>query len=108
MHCDVPQTLSDKHKRLNQCCRCGQAGHYWVKCPSATRVVSSSRINRKGGAGEAGHEATQVPKSRHIEASPKPAVKQLVNEVRRLLPPDLDILELNTNMDNQVRSILKR
>ena len=36
MHRDIPQTLIDKRKRLNQCSRCGQAGHYWAKCPSAT------------------------------------------------------------------------
>ena len=69
MHCDIPQTLMDKRKRLNQCSPCGQAGHYWAKCPSATPVVASSRMNRKRGAGEAGYEATQVPKSRGIEAA---------------------------------------
>jgi len=99
MHHDIPQTLIDKRKRLNQCSRCGQAGHYWAKCPSATPVVASSRINRKRGAGEAGYEATQVPKSRRIEAAPKPAVKQVVAEVRGSPPPDLDILEIDTDMD---------
>ena len=44
MHRDIPQTLIDKHKRLNQCSRCGQASHYWAKCPSATPVVASSPI----------------------------------------------------------------
>jgi len=44
MHRDIPQTLIDKRKRLNQCLRCEQAGHYWAKCPSATPVVASSRI----------------------------------------------------------------
>ena len=53
MHRDIPQTLIDKRKQLNQCSRCGQAGHYWAKCPSATPVVASSRINRKRGAAEA-------------------------------------------------------
>jgi len=62
MHRDIPQTLIDKHKRLNQCSRCGQANHYWAKCPSATPVVASSRITRKRGAGEAAYEAIQVPK----------------------------------------------
>jgi len=28
MHRNVPQTLIDKRKRLNQCSRCGQDGHY--------------------------------------------------------------------------------
>jgi len=81
MHRDIPQTLIDKRK-LNQCSRCGQAGHYWAKCPSRTLVVASSRITRKRGACEAGHKATQVPKLRRIEAAPKAAVKQVVAEVR--------------------------
>jgi len=99
MHCDTTQTLIDKRKWLNQCSRCEQAGHYWAKFSSATPVVASSRINRKRGAGEAGYEATQVPKSHRIEAAPKPAVKQVVAEVRRSPPPDLDILEIDTDMD---------
>jgi len=99
MHRDIPQTLIDKRKWLNQCSRGGQAGHYWAKCPSATPVVASSRINRKRSACEAGYEATQVPKSRRIEAAPKPAVKQVVAEVRVSPPSDLDILEIDTNMD---------
>jgi len=99
MHRDIPQTLIDKGKRLNQCSRCGLAGHYWPKCPSATLVVASSGINRKRGAGEAGYEATQVPKSGRLEAAPKPAVKQVVAEVRGSPPPDLDILEIDTHMD---------
>jgi len=45
MHRDIPQTLIDKRKRLNQCSRCGQVGHYWAKCTSPTPVVASSRIN---------------------------------------------------------------
>ena len=98
-HRDIPQTLSDKCQRLNQCSRCGQANHYWAKCPLATPVVASSRINRKRGSGEAGYEANQVPKSRRIEAAPKPAVKQVVAEVRGSPPPDLDIFEIDTDMD---------
>jgi len=41
MHRNVPQTLIDKHKRLNQCSRCGQHSHYWAKGPSAAPVVVS-------------------------------------------------------------------
>jgi len=99
MHRDIPQTLIDKRKRLNQCSQCGQACHYWAKCPSATPVVASSRINWKRGAGEAGYEATQVLKSSRIEVAPKPAVKQVVAEVCGSPPPDLDILEIYTDMD---------
>jgi len=99
MHRDIPQTLIDKRKRLNQCSQCRQAGHYWAKCPSTTPVVAPSRINRKRGAGEAGYEATQVPKSRRIEAAPKPAVKQVVADVPGSPPPDLDNLEIDTDMD---------
>ena len=96
---DIPQTLIDKGKWLNQYSRCGQAGHDWAKFPSATPVVASSRINRKWGAGEAGCEATQVLKSRRIEAAPKRTVKQVVAEVRGSPPPHLDILEIDTEMD---------
>ena len=99
MHRDIPQTLIDKRKLLNQCSQCGQASHYWAKCPSATPVVACSRINRKIAAGEAGYEATQVAKSHRIDATPKPAVKQVLAEVRGSPPPDLDILEIDTDMD---------
>jgi len=99
MHRDIPQTLIHKRKRLNQCSRCGQAGQYWAKCPSATPVVASSRITRKRGAGEAGYEATQAAKNRRIEAAPKPAVKQVVAEVRGSPPGDLDILEIDNDID---------
>ena len=85
---------------MNQCSRCGQDGHYWAKYPSAAPVVASSHIRRKRSGGEAGHEATQVPKTRRIEAAPKPAVKQVVAELHGLSPPDLDILEVDTNTDD--------
>jgi len=99
MHREIPPDLIDKGKRLNQCFRCGQAGDYWAKCCSSTPVVASSRINRKGGAGKAGYKATQGPKSPRLEAALNPAVKQVVAEVRGSPPPDLDILEIDTNMD---------
>jgi len=44
---NVPQTLIDKRKRLNQCSSCGQDSHYWAKCPLAAPVVASSHIRRK-------------------------------------------------------------
>jgi len=47
MHWNMPQTLIDKHKWLNQCSRCGQDGYYWAKCPSAAPVVASSHLRRK-------------------------------------------------------------
>jgi len=100
MHWNVPQTLIDKRKWLNQCSRCGHDGHDWAKCLSAAPVVASSHIRRKRSAGEAEHEATQVPKSRHIEAGPKPAVKQVVAELHGSPPPDLDTLEVDTDMDD--------
>jgi len=100
MHRNVPQPLIDRRKWLNQCSRCGQDGHDWAKCPSTAPVVASSYIWRKRSAGEAGYEATQVPKSRRIEAAPKPAVKQVVAERRGSPPLDLDILEVDTDMDD--------
>jgi len=100
MHQNVPQPLIYKHKPLNQCCCCGQHGYYWAKCPSATPVIASSQLSPKRGAGEAGHEATQVPKSRPIKAASKPAVKQVVAELRGSPPPYLDILEVDTDMDD--------
>ena len=98
MHRDIPQTPIDKQKRLNQCSQCGQAGHICAKWPSGTQVVASSRMHRKPGAGEGKYKATQVLKSRRIETGPKPAVKQVVAEVRRSPPPDLHILEIDTIM----------
>jgi len=106
MHRNVPQTLIDKRKRLNQWSNCGQDGHSWAKCPSAAPVVTSSHIRRKRTAGEAGYKATQVPKSRRIEAAPKSAVKEVVAELRGSSPPDLDILEVDTAMGVQVSFIL--
>jgi len=106
MHRNVPQTQIDKRKRLNQCSCCGQDGHYWAQCLSAVPVVASSHIRRKRRAGEARHEATQAPKSRRIEAAPKPTVKQVVTELRRSPPLDLDILEVDTNTDDKVSFIL--
>jgi len=100
MHWNVPQSLIQKRKRLNQYSRCGQDGHYWAKCPSAGPVVACSHLRRKRGAGVAGHEATQVPKLRRIEVAPKPAVKQVVAQLRGSHPPDLDILEVDTDMDD--------
>jgi len=100
MHRNVPQTLIEKHKWLNQYSHCGQDGHYRVQCPSAAPVVASSHIRRKRSSGGAGHEATQVPKSRQIEPAPKPAVKQVVAELRGSPPPDLDILGVETYMDH--------
>jgi len=40
MHRDIPETLIDKRKQLNQCSRYGQTSHNWAKCPSATPVVA--------------------------------------------------------------------
>jgi len=100
MHRNVPQTLIDKPKRLNHCSRCGQDGHYCAKCPSEAPVVASSHIRRKRTAGEAGYEATQVPKARRIEPAPKPAVKQVVAELHGSPPLELDILEVHTDMDD--------
>jgi len=100
MHQNVPQTLIDKRKQLNQYSRCGQNHQYWVKCPSAVLVVAFSPLSRKRDAGESGHKATQVPKSRRIEAAPKPYVKQVVDELSGSHPPDLDILMVDTDMND--------
>jgi len=45
---------------------------------------------------------TKPPKSPNRDAlktAPKPAVKQVVADVRGSPPPDLDILEIDTDMD---------
>ena len=60
----------------------------------------SLRLSQNLGAGEAGHEASQVPKSTRIEAAPKPAVKKVVTELHGSSPPVLDILQVDTNMDD--------
>jgi len=100
MYRNVPQTLIDKRKRLNQCSRCGQDGHHWAKCPSAVPGVVSSHNRWKRCAAEAAHEATHLPNLRPIEAAPNPAVKQVVAELHESPPLDLDILEVHTDMDD--------
>ena len=97
MHRSVPQTLIDKHKRLNQCSRCGQEGHFWRKCPATTPVVASARVNRKRNAEDNSSQAAKVPKTRRIEAAPTPAVKQVTTELRGSPPPA--ILEMDTDVD---------
>jgi len=41
MYCNVPHTLIDKRKRLNQCSRCAQDGHCWTNCLSAASLIAS-------------------------------------------------------------------
>jgi hypothetical protein len=100
MHRSVPQTLIDKRKRLGQCSRCGQEGHYWRKCPSASPVVASIRASRRRTPFEAGFKDPPVQKRRRIEAAPAPAVQQVVTELRGSPPVDLDILEVDTDMED--------
>ena len=71
-----------------------------MKCISSAPVVASSYLKRKQGAGEGRHEVTPVPKSRCIEAAPKPAVKHVIAELSGSPAPDLDILEVDTDMDD--------
>jgi hypothetical protein len=98
MHRNVPQTLIDKRKRLNQCSRCGQEGHFWKKCSQASPVVMSSKPHRKRNADDAGLKSRTVPKTRRIEAAPAPAVRQAVTELRG--SPPLKILEVDTDMED--------
>ena len=91
---DVARALIDLAKRLNQCSRCGDPNHFWRKCPAATPVVASAKLNCKRTVNEAGHQdRVSIPKPRRIEAPP-PAVKQVEAEIRRSGP---QILEVDTD-----------
>ena len=93
-HKDIAQTLIDRRKRLNQCSRCGDPNHFWRKCPAATPVVASAKLNRKRTVNEAGHQdRASIPKARRIEAPP-PAVKRVEAEIRGSAP---QILEVDTD-----------
>jgi hypothetical protein len=93
-HKDIAQTLIDRRKRLNQCSRCGDPGHFWRKCTATNPVVASAHRGKKRTAQEAGHrEIPTVPKMRRIEAPP-PAVKRIDAEVRGSAP---QILEVDTD-----------
>jgi hypothetical protein len=93
-HKDIAQTLIDRRKRLNQCSRCGDPGHFWRKCTATNPVVASAHRGKKRTAQEAGHrEIPTNPKMRRIEAPP-PAVKRIDAEVRGSAPP---ILEVDTD-----------
>jgi hypothetical protein len=94
-HRNVPSTLTDKRRRLKQCTRCGQEGHFWRNCTSVQPVVHSSKPSRKRTATEAGHVQTTVPKARRIEAPPppQPVVKKAVTELRGSPP----LLEVDTD-----------
>ena len=93
-HKERAQTLIDRGKRLNQCSRCGDPNHFWRKCPAATPVVASAKLNRKRTVNEAGHQdRASIPKARRIEAPP-PAVKRVEAEIRGSAP---QILEVDTD-----------
>jgi len=93
-HKDIAGTLIDRRKRLNQCSRCGDPNHFWRKCPAATEVVASAKLNRKRTVNEAGHQdRVSSPKTSRIEAPP-PALKREEAEIRGSAPP---ILEVDTD-----------
>jgi len=80
-HKDIAQTLIDRRKRLNQCSRCGDLNHLWRKCPAATLVIASAKLNRKRTVNEAGYQDdASIPNARRIEALP-PAVKRVEAEI---------------------------
>jgi len=81
-HKDIAQTLINRCQRCNQCLRCGDPNHYWRKCPAATPVVASAKVNRKRTVNEAGHQdCVSIPKARRIE-TPPPGVKRVETEIR--------------------------
>ena len=69
-HKDIPQTLTDKRKRLSQCRRCVVADHIWRKCPAPQPVVMSSKPGQKRKAEVTELKDTKIPKTRRIEAAP--------------------------------------
>ena len=96
-HKDIAQTLIDRRKRLNQCSRSGDPNHIGRKCPAATSVVASAKLNRKETVNEAGYQdRASIPKARRIEAPPPP-VKRVEAEIRRSAP---QILEVDTDAAN--------
>jgi len=96
-HKDIAQTLIDRRKWLNQCSRCGDPNHFWHKCPTATPIVASPKLNRKWTVNEAGHQdRASIPQARRIEAPP-PAVKRGEAEIRGSAP---QILEVDTDASN--------
>ena len=91
-HKVIPETSTDKRKRLSQCTRCGSADHFWRKCPAPQPVVMSSKPGQKRKAEAAELKNTTIPKARCIEAAP--AVKKVhTTEVRGFSP----ILEVDTD-----------
>jgi len=77
----IAQTLINHRKRLNQCSRCGDPNHFWRKCPAATPVVASAKLERKRTFNEAGYQDhASIPKARRIEAPP-PAVKRVEADI---------------------------
>jgi len=93
-HEDIAQTLIARGKRLNECSCCGDPNHFWHKCPVATRVVASAKLNHKQNINEAGYQDhASIPKARQIEAPP-PAVKRVEAEIRGSAP---QILEVDMN-----------
>jgi len=85
---------------LNQCSRCGQEDHFWKRCSATSPFIASAQLSRKRNPTDAGLTAKLVPKARRIEAAPTPAVKQVVADLRGSPPLDLNILEVDTNMDD--------
>jgi len=86
----MAQTLIDHRKRLNQCLQYGDPNHFWRKCPAATPVVASAKLNSKQTVNEIGHQVrAPIPKARRIEP-PKP-VKRVEEEIRQWAPQILDV-----------------
>ena len=88
------QTVIDRRKWLNQCSPCGDLNHFCGKCPAASPVAASAKLNRKWTVNEAGHqECAPIPKARRNEAPP-PALKRVEAEIRTSGP---QILEVDTH-----------
>ena len=80
-HKDTAQTLIDRRKSLNECSCCGDQNDFWHKCPVATRVVASAKLNHKRTVNEAEYQDhASSPKARQIEAPP-PGVKRVEAEI---------------------------
>jgi len=94
VHKDIAQTLIDRRKWLNQWSLCGHPNQFWRKCPAATPVVASPKLNRRGTVNDAGHQNhASIPKARRIEA-PRPTVQRVEAEIHGSAP---QILEVDTD-----------
>jgi len=88
---NIPDTITDKCRRLEQYRSCGQNGHCWRVCTVPQSVVASSQLSRRRKASDNETTRGSVPKARRVAVAP---VGQKATQVRGSPP---QILEKNTD-----------